>query len=174
MKLKIFFAMFFSLLIVSSVFAETMPVPIKIQTALFLKILSYDRSIKNDIKIGVLNGAYKADAIKSFQAISNEKIGSFSFSVVEVSDINSIKSKNIDVLYVTPDNKNKIDQINKITKSSGVLTLTGVPEYVENQGLSVAVEIKDGKPKILVNVTSSKKEKRDFSSQLLKLCRVIN
>lgn len=170
MKIKALLCFCCSFLISFGAFAENMPIPVKIQTALFLKILSYDKSINNNIKIGILNGDNKSEIEESFKEVSSQKIGAFSFSVVSIPDINSIK--NIDVLYVTPDNKSKISQINKITKDLGILTLTGVPEYVENHGLSVAIELKDGKPKILINLNSFKKENRDFSSQLLKLCRI--
>ncbi|MFN8671910.1 MAG: YfiR family protein [Candidatus Sericytochromatia bacterium] len=173
MKYKLFLSFIITTLVCFSALAESMPVPIKIQTALFLKILSYDKSIKSNIKIGILSGSNKQEILKSFQAIANEKIGSYSFSVVDINDIRDISNKNINVLYVPPDNKNKISQISKAAKNSGILTLTGIPDYVESGELSVAIETKDGKPKILVNMDSFKRENRDFSSQLLKLCRIL-
>lgn len=170
-KLLLFFLPIF---ITFNALAETIPVPEKLQVALFIKILSYDRKIKSDIKIGILDGSNKSDIQNSFQAVQGQKISGYSFSVstISVSEISSMKSKNIDVLYITSDNKSNLSNILKASKNSQVLTITGVPDYV-NEGVSVGIGIKNGKPDILVNLSSSKAESHELSSQLLKLCTIV-
>lgn len=155
-------------------FADSMAVPAKLQAALFLKILSYDRKIKGDIKIGILSGSGKGDIEQSFQSLQGQKINGNSFSLTDISlgELSSMKSKGIDVLYVTPDNKGNLSSITRASRSNGVLTITGVPDYVED-GISVGIGLKSGKPDIMVNLSASKDEDRDLSSQLLKLCTVI-
>lgn len=165
---------FFPVFIAFNSYAESMSVPGKLQVALFLKILSYDRAIKNDVKIGILDGSAKSDIESSFQSVQGQKISGFSFSVVDlsVSELSSMKAKGIDVLYITPDNKANISNILKSSRNNKVLTITGVPDYV-NDGVSVGIGLKNGKPDILVNLSSSKSEDHELSSQLLKLCTII-
>lgn len=173
--LKISLIPLISSIVCVNAFAESMVVPSKIQAALFLKILSYDRKIKSNIKIGIINGGSKNDIEQSFESLQGQKISGYSFSVttLSLSDLSSLKSKDVDILYVTPENKANINTIVKSSRSNGVLTITGVPEYVE-QGVSVGIGVKSGKPEILVNLSSSKAEDRDLSAQLLKLCSIVN
>lgn len=172
--MKKFLFILFSVVICSNAFAESMPIPVKLQSALFLKILSYDRKIKNDIKIAVLDGSNKSEIESSFQAVKGQKISGYSFSVsgISLSELSSMKANSIDILYVTSNNKAHISNIIKSSRSNGVLTITGIPEYV-NDGLSVGIGIKNGKPDILVNLSSSKSEDHELSSQLLKLCTIV-
>ncbi len=164
------------------VVAEEMPVPPKLQTVLFLKILSYDRVIKSDIKIGVLYSSntksisVKNEIVSSFKSLSEQKIGDVHFSVTEVSlgELSSLRSKDISVLYITPENKSNMEMITKAARSAGIMTITGVPSYVEDSFISVGIGVKENKkPEIIVNLSSSKAEGRDFSAQLLKLAKVI-
>lgn len=53
------------------------------------------------------------------------------------------------------------------------MTFTGVPKYVE-QGIAVGIGIQDRKPKIHINLSASKAEGAEFSSQLLKLAEIVD
>ncbi len=43
-----------------------------------------------------------------------------------------------------------------------------------NQRFAVGLEIKDQKPEIIINLSSTRAEGSDFSANLLKLCRIID
>ncbi|MFN8575265.1 MAG: YfiR/HmsC family protein [Candidatus Sericytochromatia bacterium] len=122
---------------ISAFASDDMSVPVSIQSAFFMKILSYDRSLqsKNEIKIGVLSGKQQDAIISDF---TGKKVGNVSLSVSKVSVSNS---DNVDVLYVPPGNKDNIDTISKKTQNKSILTITAVPSYVEG-GLSIGLGLK--------------------------------
>jgi hypothetical protein len=86
----------------------------------------------------------------------------------------SIKTNAISVIYIAPGNSNNISAITQASQSGKILTITGVPDYVE-KGLSVGIGLKadDNKPEIIINLPISKAEGSDFDANLLKLARVI-
>jgi hypothetical protein len=51
-------------------------------------------------------------------------------------------------------------------------TFTGVPLYVE-QGVALSIGIVRERPQIIVNLAATRAEGSDFTSQLLRLCKVI-
>ncbi len=53
-----------------------------------------------------------------------------------------------------------------------ILTLTGVPEYVE-KGLSIGVWIKGERPALLINLAASKAEGADLDSQFFNLVTIV-
>lgn len=55
-------------------YAETMEIPLNIQIPIFLKSLAYDRTIKNNIKIGVLSGKDNYNITDSINNISLKKL----------------------------------------------------------------------------------------------------
>ncbi|MFN8672470.1 MAG: YfiR/HmsC family protein [Candidatus Sericytochromatia bacterium] len=152
-------------------YAETMEIPLNIQIPIFLKSLAYDRTIKNNIKIGVLSGKDNYNITDSINNISLKKITHYSFSALNIDNLNSFNAKKIDVLLITAGNKNKLKEVNKIAKKLGILTFSIIPEYIE-EDISIVIKNISDKPKIIVNLDSLKKEKRDFSSNFLKICTI--
>jgi len=165
-------------------------VPEKIQVPLFLKILTYDRSlggrVENTIHIGVLyfpdheRSKRNKDAIVENLELNKDKTINgvpFSFMEIEFSTKRALdevaKEKKINVLYITNDGTNMSKGISQVTQSKKILTITGRVDYV-NQGISVGLGVKEEKPKIVINLSSAKAEGSDFSANLLKVCEVIN
>lgn len=170
---KLLFAFIIAISFPTISFADDdMSVPVSIQSAFFMKILSYDRSLqsKSEIKIGILAGKQQDSITSDFNSLAGKKIGNSSFSVSKVSFANM---DSVDVLYVPPGNKDNIDSISKKSQNKSILTITGVPSYVEG-GISIGLGLKsNSKPEILVNMGSIKSEKHDISSQLLKLAKIV-
>ena len=50
---------------------------------------------------------------------------------------------------------------------------TGVPEYL-SAGLAVSLDLRDDKPRILVNLKASKDAGAEFRSQMLSLARIVD
>lgn len=70
--------------------------------------------------------------------------------------------------------KDKLESIANIARNNSILTITGVPEYVENGTLTISLGLKkNNKPEIIVNLNSMRAEKHELSSQLLKLSKII-
>ena len=165
-------------------------VPEEIQVPLFLKILTYDRSleakVKDTIRIGILYFPKDARSEKNKGAIiENLRLNKdktingipFNFMEIEFSDEKKldevIKKRRINVLYVSSDGSAMIKKISLITQAEKILTITGRVDYV-NQGISVGLAVKEEKPQIVINLSSAKAEGSDFSANLLKVCKVIN
>ena len=165
-------------------------VPEEIQVPIFLKILTYDRSlggrVKDTIHIGVLyfpdneRSKKNKDAITENLKLNKDKTINgvpFSFIEIEFSTQKALdevaKEKRINVLYITDDGPNMLKGISQITQSRKILTITGRVDYV-NQGISVGLGVKEKKPQIVINLPSARAEGSDFSANLLKVCEVIN
>ncbi len=168
--------------------AQEMVVPIKLQLALFFKILPFDRNLKDRVgdeiviavfyqnKIGMSYDA-KEELLKMVKESSVKKIEGIplrfvSIDIEETDLKEAITRDNVDILYITPLRAVEIEKIANLSRAKKITTLTGVPDYVES-GLAVGVGIKGEKPQIIINLKAAKAEGADFSANLLKLCRVI-
>ncbi len=168
--------------------AYDMPVPVELQYPLFLKILTFDRNLKarvgKEIVIGIVyQGKFKSslrvkdefvNVIKNSPIKNVQEIPVKQVSInIDESDLKSFISKEkIDALYITPMRAMEIESIIKLSREKKIITLTGIPNYVK-VGLSVGIDAKDNQPQIVINLSGAKGEGVDFSSQLLKLAKVI-
>lgn len=76
------------------------------------------------------------------------------------------------VVYVTPLRSVDVAEIARISRSRGLRTVTGVPEYVE-EGIAVGIGERKARPLIIINLRGARAEGSDFSSQLLNLARIV-
>jgi len=104
--------------------------------------------------------------------VENIPIRQVSIDIDRVDLASAVVKNNIDVLYITPLRAIGMETITSVSRAKQVLTLTGVPDYVES-GLAVSIGIKGKKPQIIINLAAAKAEGVNFSSQLLKLAKVI-
>jgi len=84
----------------------------------------------------------------------------------------AIDQQGIDALFVLGATKDDLAGIQKVTREQKVLTLASREEQV-TAGLSLGVFVIDGKTTLIVNLAASREEGAVFSSQLLKLAKVI-
>lgn len=183
---------FFIILVIlgtTTLWSQEMSVPIDVQYSLFLKILTFDRNLKsrvgNQIVIGVIyQGKFrksvnvKDDLISVIDKspIKNIEDIPIRYALIDIGEEANLDSSvlriNVDILYITPLRAVEIKKITDITRTKRIMTLTGVTDYVES-GLSVGIGTKGEKPLIIINLPAAKKEGVDFSSQLLKIAKVI-
>jgi len=168
--------------------AQEMEVPIEVQFPLLLKVLAFDRSLKTrvgeEIVIGIvyqekfrasLNVKDEVEALAGM--ISPRTIQDVPFRTVAI-DLASprfrdiLADQGVDILYVAPLRAVGVEEIAAISRERRLTTLSGVPDYVE-KSLAVGVGIKGEKPMILINLPAARAEGANFSSQLLKLAKVI-
>jgi hypothetical protein len=94
---------------------------------------------------------------------------------VELNGVDSLRlallHNRVDVVYVTPLRGVELDPIKTVTRAAGITTFTGVPRYVE-RGLALGVGIARERPQIIVNLGAARAEGSDFTSQLLRVCKV--
>ncbi len=168
--------------------AEEMPVPVDLQYSLFLKILTFDRNLKDrvgeEIVVGIVyqKNFRESNSVKEeftkvmdespIKAIEDIPIRQVPINLDNTGLDSTVSQMKIDILYITPLRAVKIEDITKVSRTKQLTTLTGVPDYVES-GLAVSVGTKGDKPLIIINLPASKKEGADFSSQLLRLAKIV-
>ena len=169
--------------------AQEMAVPIDAQFPLFLKMFIFDRNFKtrvgDEVVIGIVYQKKFRASLNVKNKIINEISGIFTESVEGTSvryvpidmgdrpDLERAVSKhNVDILYATPLRALEIGEITAVSRARKILTLTGVPDYVES-GLTVGIGVKGKRPQIIINLSAAKAEEVDFNSRLLKLAKIV-
>ncbi len=168
--------------------AQEVAVPVQAQFPLFMKILTFDRNLKKrskkEIVIGIvyqkkfrasLTVAEELEAAvagSSVRSVAGIPVRCVPIDVGDADDLMEEVSRNgVNTLYVAPLRALSVKTVATVSRAKQIVTLTGVTEYVAS-GLSVGIGEKEGRPQILIGLSSAKAEGADFSSQLLKLARV--
>ena len=170
--------------------AQEMAAPAEVQIPLLFKILTFDRGLgarppgKVIVIAVVFQTGFRAslvarnqivDALKAMQdaTISGHPVR---WVAVEWKDGEQLRQALIhertDVVYLTPVRGVELDSIIRTARAGGMTTFTGVTRFVE-QGLALSVGIVRERPQIIVNLPATRAEGSDFTSQLLRLCKVI-
>ena len=84
-----------------------------------------------------------------------------------------IRNEGIDALYACNGLDSEVDGIAAFAQERKIITMGAREEYV-NKALAIGVFVIDGKPTILINWGESQKEGASFSSDLVRLAKVIN
>ncbi len=168
---------------------QDIPVPVQVQVPILMKVLSFNRSMndgnKKNIVVGILyqrgvrvSNVMKDDFTRYAEKSTTYKIGGIAVRCIaidleEVKNVSEFCSKNnVNVLYVTSIRSYAIEAITAISRNDDILTMTGVPEYVE-EGISVGIGTRGEKPQIIINRTAAKAEGAEFTAQLLNLSKII-
>lgn len=188
MSLKKRIYLFFMVLLLafwSILFGQT--VPIEFQFQLLFKILKFERSLNQEpdkqitLAICYQNLYRESLNIKEqceiYLSQNKPVINKTQVSVIYI-NLNKeslerrIKEENVDLLYILPIRAYDLKKITEISDKYDVLTITSNEEYSKS-GISIAFSLVGNKPQILINTKTSKREGADFSSQLLKLVKII-
>jgi len=161
---------------------------LKTQYTLLLKILTYDKKFLNKVSDKVIIGVVfqsgyrlSSDAKESLIEIidgSDLKVEKrmVNYLLIDLSKSggleNSVRNNPPDVLFVLPMRGINIGSITSVSQKYYIMTFTSVPAYM-NDGISTCVNMDGEKPVIIINRNSARKEGVDFSSQLLKVARII-
>ena len=173
-----------------SAHAQEMAAPAGIQVPLLFKILTFDRRTGarppgQVIVIAVVfQSGYRASlvaknqVVDALEAMEHSTISGHPvrWVVVELKEREQLRlaliHERTDVVYVTPLRGVELDPLVRAARAGGMTTFTGVPLYVE-QGLALSVGIVRDRPQIIVNLPATRAEGSDFTSQLLRVCKVI-
>lgn len=168
-------------------YAQQNSVPIEVQSPLLMKVISFNRNVAQinspTFVIGVVYQSHNKysknikeeleDFIDNTPATIGNKRVEFVYLDLDKDNIRSILSyTQVHALYITPLRAYDIAEILAATRELKILSLTGVESYVE-KGVSVGIGQKSDKPLILINLNACKSEGVNFSSQLLKLSKII-
>lgn len=172
---------------IARVRAQEMDVPVSIQISIFLKVLTFDRALVGRAPAEVVVGIAfqrgsrasvlaKDEAVRALRAAPDGvagvrvRIETVDLDVERLPE--AIARRGLTHLYVTPLRATDVRTIAVVTRAAQVTTLSGVPAYV-TQGLAIGVELRDGRPRILVNLRASRLEGADLAAELLKLATIV-
>ncbi len=175
-------------LVTPELISQRMEVPVEVQVPIFFKILTFDRNLEKrsgkKLTIGIVHqSGYKESLnaknkfIETLNKTSIKKVKDIPVSLVPIdvdnNDLEDFVSKNeVSALYIAPLRAYNIENIIKVSQNKKIVTMTGVIEQI-NSGISIGIGTKGDKPLIIINLRSAKLEGVDFSSQLLKLAKII-
>jgi hypothetical protein len=166
---KYLFCTFFLFFGIKEAGAQSMPIPLNMQAALIKKIFQYDNALKGkEVVVGIVYSKKTSDVdniIKSFSDIS------VAAKPIAAGQVNS-EIGSVSVLYILPGVP--LAPVKTSAVENKTLTTTGVPNYTEKGDISVAIGESGGKAQIIINASRLKQEGHTFSSNLLKLARVID
>ena len=171
--------------------ADNGNVPPELQAKLFLTALTYDKHLEKrahaQVDIGILyfpeSLQSKEEALnlsKTLEGFKDKKISGRSFhTVILTYDGNGglkkkIVDEHIDVLFIARGEKQLVEEVLKVTQSEKILSCTSKAEYVTTCGVTMAVGLKDNKPKIYLNLSSAKREGADFSAKFLRVAEIVD
>jgi uncharacterized protein DUF4154 len=170
--------------------AQKMAAPAEVQVPLLFKILTFDRRLATrppgDVMViaVVFQTEYRAslvarnqivDALKAMEdsTISGHPVRWVAVEWVDEEQVRlALIRERTDVVYVTPLRGVELDPLVRTARAAGMTTFTGVPLYVE-QGVALSIGIVRERPQIIVNLAATRAEGSDFSSQLLRVCKVV-
>jgi len=164
-------------------------VPEDKQVPILFKMLTYDRTLAEQsdevIHLAILaregRDASEAGAAAFAAALSGQKDKTvngraFTFTTVtyrEGVDLAAVlAAEHVDVLYVTHGCRDILDEIRSAVRTLDVLTLAAGADDVRD-GLSIGLDLKDDRPRIVVNLEALHDEGHDLESRALRLCEVI-
>jgi hypothetical protein len=168
---------------------QEMPVPVHVQLPVLMKIITFDRNLKKrdtkDLVIGILyqskfrmsldvkNQLVAALDDSPLKEVEGAPIRYMPVDLEDQTDLQStILKGEITVLYITPLRAIDIGSITAVSQALRILSFTAVPDYVD-LGVAVGLGTKGDYPQIIINLPSARAEGADFSSQLLKLAKII-
>ncbi len=170
--------------------SQQLTTPVIVHLPIMLKSLEYDRNLMNKnndvIRIGIIyqeqfrpslntkNQLLRYIADKNIKNLAKFKLEIIPINLSDISEFSSfVENNNIDITYITPLRAVNIDKLAQIQKSKSILSLTGVVEYLDNQ-IPFSVDLVGDNPKIVIDLMNSRLSGADFSTNLLKLAKVIN
>jgi hypothetical protein len=167
--------------------AQEMELPVAAQIPLFLKVASFDRQARpadharatfaiayqggNRVSTAAKDAATRAFREKQ-QHLHGLAMAEILIDLDRESLADAIARHRVAVLWVAPLRSIRLADIVAVAQRGGVLTVTGVTDYVA-QGIVVGVRIVADRPKLIVNLPSMRASGADFPAQLLKLAHVL-
>jgi hypothetical protein len=159
------------------------------QAVFLLRILAYDRNLKNragdtvTILVVYRDGddgstATKNELLAGLDKLSDAKVSDLPYRVIATpftspADLEgAINNNHAAAVYLCPGLDGSVNAISDLARAHSTLTFTGVEAQVRSR-LSIGLVARSGKPAILVNLASSRAEGADLDPALLRLAEVL-
>jgi hypothetical protein len=150
--------------------AAVMPVPAKMQMAIFKKVFLYDRTLAGKpVQVLVVHNGMRPDELQ--ELLASFRWAEISAVPVHAHDLPE-KIGEGSVAYIAPGVVPAAFM--GPCAAHEVLSISGLPALAQQGSVSIAIGAGgDGKPEILVHRGRLKAEKHDISAELLKLARIL-
>jgi hypothetical protein len=139
--------------------------PAKLQAALIMKLLAFYNNLGSQPFTIHVVGA--PDVAKQLKGQIGKTAGKATLNAVTEGD--AAPSDACHVIYVGQ----SIKELIAFSQANSVLSVTGRPELVP-QGVTLGIGIENKKPKILLNLSSSKAENINWNPAILKVAATFN
>jgi YfiR/HmsC-like len=167
--------------------AEDLMVPARVQAPLIGKVVGFDRNfvarVKDNVTIAVVSKASNTDSERAATQMLGAlgelgRISGLSHDELPVrwTDANSLAAacaeRNVAIVYLTPGFEKEVVAIVKALDASRVLTVAGALSYVK-EGVILGFDLVSGRPKLVINLASARRNGIAFHSSLLAITRVV-
>lgn len=159
------------------------------EAAILVRALAYDRALQaragDAVVVAVVfrpgdaaSAREAGAALAAFKTLEKLKISGLPFRAVQVAYqgptalVDATKASGIDVLYVCGGLDADLPAIVAHTRGAKLTTMASNASYVHS-GVALGLAVEEGKPRLLVNLEASRGEGAQFSSELMRLAKVI-
>jgi hypothetical protein len=141
--------------------------PVALQAALFLKLLAFNKNISSGGTITIfVEGS--SDFAAEMKKAEGKPVGGA--TIGKVAEGSGAPSEKPSVVYIGSEAANT--KLLEYTKANKILSITGNPGLI-SKGVTLSVGTSEGKPKIMLNLSSSKEEGIDWNPAILKVAATI-
>ena len=173
----------------AAAFAQEMPVPADLQAGLLLKLLPYDRALKEragaEVVVVVvyqprfrLSSEARHDFVRTLEHDAGGHILGLPLRLVELqleesTDLAAeLKRTAADIVYLTPLRAVDVEALARAAREARVLSFTGVPEYVF-RGVMVGIAERKSRPLPMINLGAARAAGVDLRSELLNISEIV-
>ena len=175
----------------ANISADDGKVPLDLQAKLFLNALSYYKNLEtgngSQFDIGIVYFPWSkktkeegATFFQILQKLKDKKIGGRRFNVILLTYNGGyglkekIAGKNVKVLFIFGEEESMIRDITQLTRSEKILSCISNAKFLISGNVTMAVGLKENKPKIHFNLSSAKGEEADFSAKFLRIAEIVD
>ena len=169
--------------------AQDMPVPADLQAGLLLKLLPYDRALKEragaEVVVVVvyqprfrLSSEARTDFVRTLEHDAAGHILGLPLRLVELPLEEStdlaveLKRATADIVYLTPLRAVDVAALARAAREARVLSFTGVPEYVP-RGAMIGVAERKNRPLLMINLGAARAAGVDLRAELLNISIIV-
>jgi len=153
----------------AQIYSQTAETPPDMVAPLIIKLAGFEKNLSGsgkDLSIYVMGSPSMYAVLGN---MIGTKIGNSTIAnVMSGDDLPIIQPA---ILYLG--NASRVDDAIKYTRSKQILSVSGIPDLVNN-GITLGIGISDdGKPSVFLNMASSKEEKLVWNPAILKIAKTI-
>jgi len=137
---------------------------VKIQSALFIKVLGFNKALEGNLIIYVLGADEFAG---EFRTQIGNRVGDGRLYAVIRGE--RLPADVPDIVYIGEGCN--LEKVLDYTERNRVMSISGNPGYV-GKGVSLIIAIEDGKPRLIVDTESSIREGVEWNKQMIRISQI--